>query len=187
VLNHLSEIVFAGPRAGFALRSSQRKISSCWKPVPTVSKSAAGCTPWACGPWFWRAATSASTPRAMPTMTKWPPHASRWSICPAMPLACDCPTRGAASAASCSTPMAKRSPTTLRPPTRYGPTSTATPSAPLGATSPWRAPVNRSSNNGTGRPSKKRSSPSTSAIWMPLKSVASVSSDSSPRRSAASP
>ena len=37
-----------------------------------------------------------------------------------------------------------------------------------------------------GRPSKKRSSPSTSAIW-PLKSVASVSSDSSPRRSAASP
>ena len=55
---------------GWAARSSGRRISSCWKPVPTASSSARGCTPWACARWFWRAATSASTPRPMPTMNK---------------------------------------------------------------------------------------------------------------------
>jgi hypothetical protein len=55
---------------GWAARSSGRRISSCWTPVPTASSSAPGCTPWACARCFWRAATSASTPRPMPTMNK---------------------------------------------------------------------------------------------------------------------
>lgn len=48
-----------------------------------------------------------------------------------------------------------------------------------GATSSPKAPVSGSLNNGTGRPCKARSLPSTLAIWRLAKSVASVSTGSS--------
>ena len=157
-------------------------ISSCWKRVPTASNSARGCTPWACARWFWRAATLASTPRPMPTTTKWLPRASRWSFWPAMLLVCGCPTSRAASAASCSTPMAK--PFAAELPHGGQQLAAGLPqrqrqSAPPRATSSWRAPGNGCSNNGTGRPCKRRSLPSTLAIWMPAKNAASASTGSS--------
>ena len=65
--------------------------------------------PWACAQWFWRAATSASTPRPTPTMPKWLPRVSRWPIWPANPCVW-CPTSRAACDASCCTPTAKLSP-----------------------------------------------------------------------------